>query len=173
MEYSFALWQWGTPVIKIPETNADDHTLFKHFIAICEPDYFSEQSPYPSFNVQAAKELGYYGYDIKPFKKYLTIKSSRDYLHKVMLPPELSNLKFDKTLYNKVVKFLKENDPEMIYIYGGDDPWTASGVTWLKNKKNIKVYVLPGGSHTTRIGSFDTDTQEEIKTQINAWLNKE
>lgn len=85
--------------------------------------------------MQAAKELGYYGYDIKPFKKYLTIKSSRDYLHKVMLPPELSNLKFDKTLYNKVVKFLKENDPEMIYIYGGDDPWTASGVTWLKNKK--------------------------------------
>ena len=142
-------------------------------MAICEPDYFSEQSPYPSFNVQAAKELGYYGYDIKPFKKYLTIKSSRDYLHKVMLPPELSNLKFDKTLYNKVVKFLKENDPEMIYIYGGDDPWTASGVTWLKNKKNIKFYVLPGGSHTTRIGSFDTDTQEEIKTQINAWLNKE
>ena len=173
LEYSFALWQWGTPVNKIPETNADDHTLFKHFMAICEPDYFSEQSPYPSFNVQAAKELGYYGYDIKPFKKYLTIKSSRDYLHKVMLPPELSNLKFDKTLYNKVVKFLKENDPEMIYIYGGDDPWTASGVTWLKNKKNIKVYVLPGGSHTTRIGSFDTDTQEEIKTQINAWLNKE
>ena len=31
--------------------------------------------------MQAAKELGYYGYDIKPFKKYLTIKSSRDYLH--------------------------------------------------------------------------------------------
>lgn len=173
LEYSFALWQWGTPVNKIPETDADDHTLFKHFMAICEPDYFSEQSPYPSFNVQAAKELGYYGYDIKPFKKYLTIKSSRNYLHKVMLPPELSNLKFDKTLYNKVVKFLKENDPEMIYIYGGNDPWTASGVTWLKNKKNIKVYVLPGGSHTTRIGSFDTDTQEEIKTQINAWLNKE
>ena len=77
---------------------------------------------------------------------------------------------YKRQLYNKVVKFLKENDPEMIYIYGGDDPWTASGVTWLKNKKNIKVYVLPGGSHTTRIGSFDTDTQEEIKTQINAWL---
>lgn len=69
LEYSFALWQWGTPVNKIPETDADDHTLFKHFMAICEPDYFSEQSPYPSFNVQAAKELGYYGYDIKPFKK--------------------------------------------------------------------------------------------------------
>ncbi len=172
LEYSFALWQWGTPISEIPSLSADDKTIFNHFITICEPDYFSEQSPYPSFNVQAAKELGYYGYDIKPFKKYLTIKTSKDYLRKVMLPAELSDIKFDATLYNKVVKFLKENDPEMIYIYGGDDPWTASGVTWLKDKKNIKVYVLPGGNHRTRINSFDTQTQEEIKTQIKDWLKE-
>lgn len=172
LEYSFALWQWGTPVSEIPSLSADDNTIFNHFITICEPDYFSEQSPYPSFNVQAAKELGYYGYDIKPFKKYLTIKTSKDYLRKVMLPAELSDIKFDATLYNKVVKFLKENDPEMIYIYGGDDPWTASGVTWLKDKKNIKVYILPGGNHRTRINSFDTQTQEEIKTQIQDWLKE-
>lgn len=172
LEYSFALWQWGTPVSEIPSLSADDNTIFNHFITICEPDYFSEQSPYPSFNVQAAKELGYYGYDIKPFKKYLTIKTSKDYLRKVMLPAELSDIKFDATLYNKVVKFLKENDPEMIYIYGGDDPWTASGVTWLKDKKNIKVYILPGGNHRTRINSFDTQTQEEIKMQIQDWLKE-
>lgn len=170
LEYSFALWQWGTPVSNIPSTNADDKTIFDHFIATCEPDYFSEQSPYPSFNVQAARELGYYGYDIKPFKKYLSIETSKDYLRRIMLPAELSDIKFDQTLYNKVVKFLKRNDPEMIYIYGGDDPWTASGVTWLKDKKNIKVYVLPGGSHSTRISSFDIKTQEEIKAQINDWL---
>lgn len=170
LEYSFALWQWGTPISNIPLTDTDDKTIFNHFIAICEPNYFSEQSPYPSFNVQAAKELGYYGYNIKPFKKYLTIKTCKDYLRRVMLPAELSDIKFDKTLYKKVVRFLKENDPKMIYIYGGDDPWTASGVTWLKNKKNIKVYVLPGGNHRTRIGSFDTKTQEEIKILINTWL---
>lgn len=170
LEYSFAFWQWGTPVSHIPSDDADDQDIFKHFIAICEPNYFSEQSPYPSFNVQAARELGYYGYDTKPFKKYLTIKDSGHYLREVMLPAGLSDIPFDKTLYNKVVKFLKKNDPQMIYIYGGDDPWTASGVTWLKGKKNVKVYVLPGGSHTTRIGSFDTKTQEEIKAQISVWL---
>ena len=69
--------------------------------------------------------------------------------------PICSHLSFDDTLYKKTVKFLKENDPKMIYIYGGDDPWTASGVTWLEEKENIKVYTLPGGSHRTRIGSFD------------------
>ena len=45
LEYSFALWQWGTPVNKIPETDADDHTLFKHFMAICEPDYSPNNLP--------------------------------------------------------------------------------------------------------------------------------
>ena len=65
-----------------------------------------------------------------------------------------------------------KNDPKMIYIYGGDDPWTASGVTWLEEKENIKVYTLPGGSHRTRIGSFDKKTQEEIMTLINRWLKE-
>lgn len=68
--------------------------------------------------------------------------------------------------------FYQKNDPKMIYIYGGDDPWTASGVTWLEEKENIKVYTLPGGSHRTRIGSFDKKTQEEIMTLINRWLKE-
>ena len=65
-------------------------------------------------------------------------------MYRVMLPADLQHLSFDDTLYKKTVKFLKENDPKMIYIYGGDDPWTASGVTWLEEKENIKVYTLPG-----------------------------
>lgn len=41
-----------------------------------------------------------------------------------------------------------------------------------KKKENIKVYTLPGGSHRTRIGSFDKKTQEEIMTLINRWLKE-
>ena len=60
----------------------------------------------------------------------------------------------------------------MIYIYGGADPWVASGVTWLKGKQQIHVYVLPNGSHTTRIVSFDNSTQKEIKDLLMQWLNE-
>ena len=45
-------------------------------------------------------------------------------------------------------------------------------VAWLEEKENIKVYTLPGGSHRTRIGSFDKKTQEEIMTLINRWLKE-
>ena len=76
LEYSFALWQWGTPISKIPAVTASDDEIFAHLLDISNPDYFIADSPTASFFVQAARELGYYGYDIKPFKKYLSIKSS-------------------------------------------------------------------------------------------------
>lgn len=173
LEYSFAVWQWGTPMDKIPNADASDEALFKSLIDQCEPDYFSEQTIYTSFNIQAARELGYYGYDTKPFKKYLTIKSAKDYMHRVMLQDEFKDLKFDKTLYKKTRKFLKKNDPSMIYIYGGIDPWGASGVAGLKflrKKKNLKVFVLPEGSHSTRISSFPEPQRTEIINTIKQWI---
>ena len=58
-----------------------------------------------------------------------------------MLPEELGDMKFDKRLGRKIVKFLKQNDPKMIFIYGQNDPWTAAGVTWLKELNLEKVEV--------------------------------
>ena len=129
-----------------PCHHASDDEIFAHLLDISNPDYFIADSPTASFFVQAARELGYYGYDTKPFKKYLSIQSSKGYLHRLMLPEELKDMPFDKTLSKKITKFLKENDPKMIFIYGQNDPWTAAGVTWLKGKKNIHVFVEPGGS---------------------------
>ena len=172
LEYSFAFWQWGTPVENIPALENDNKTLFNHLMSISEPNYFAQGSPTMPFFVQAAKELGYYGYDIRPFKKYLSIKNGKDYLQRLMLPEELEGIEFDKTLYKKVRRFLKKNDLPMIFIYGGDDPWTATGVTWLKNKEEMKCYILPGGSHRTRIGSFDKTTREEIMQTLQTWLSR-
>lgn len=170
LEYSFALWQWGTPVSSIPATTASDDEIFAHLLAISNPNYFIADSSIASFFVQAARELGYYGYDVKPFKKYLSIKSSKGYLHRLMLPEELKELSFDKTLSQKISKYLKENDPKMIFIYGENDPWTAAGVTWLKRKKNIHVFVEPGGSHKARISTLPEPKKKEVVELINEWL---
>lgn len=172
LEYSFALWQWGTPIDQIPAVTASDDELFTHLLAISEPSYFVEEGDNVSFFVQAARELGYYGYDIRPFKKYLTIKTSKDYLRRLMLPKELSDIKFDKTLSRKITRFLKKNDPKMIFIYGQNDPWTAAGVTWLKGKKNIHVFVQPDGSHLARIGTLPQKEKEEVIGLIKEWLEE-
>ena len=173
LEYSFALWQWGTPTSTIPATNSSDEVLFKHLMQISEPGYFDKQTSTASFFVQAARELGYYGYDIRPFKQYLSIKSSKDYLRRLMLPEELRNMPFEKTLSRRIKKFLKKEDPKMIFIYGENDPWTAAGVTWLKGKKNIHVFIQPGGSHLARIHTLPEADQKEVKQLLEQWLEVE
>ena len=170
LEYSFALWQWGTPISSIPATTASDDEIFSHLLAISEPGYFTADSPNASFFVQAARELGYYGYDVQPFKQYLSIQSSEGYLHRLMLPEELKDMPFDKTLSKKITKFLKKQDPKMIFIYGQNDPWTAAGVTWLKNKKNIHVFIQPNGSHLARINTLPEAEKAKVMELINGWL---
>ncbi len=170
LEYSFALWQWGTPISSIPATTASDDEIFSHLLAISEPGYFTADSPNASFFVQAARELGYYGYDVQPFKQHLSIQSSEGYLHRLMLPEELKDMPFDKTLSKKITKFLKKQDPKMIFIYGQNDPWTAAGVTWLKNKKNIHVFIQPNGSHLARISTLPEAEKAEVMELINEWL---
>ena len=93
-------------------------------------------------------------------------------MRRLMIIEELSNDKFDKTLYKDTKKFLKKNDPKMVYIYGEYDPWSASGVLELKNKDNIKIYVNPKGSHSTRINSFPEPTKSEIINVIKGWLEE-
>ena len=171
LEYPFALWQWGTPTSVIPPLTSDAKTLFYHLVDISGPDYFAENQPNISFFVQAARELGYYGYDTKPFRKYLTIDSSRGYLNRIMLPKELvDKVEYRPELYHKVYDFLRDNDPKMIFIYGEVDPWSATRVPIFKGKVNEQVYIQPGGSHRARIGNMPEDMKEKILTQINKWL---
>ena len=174
-EYAFAFWQWGEDILAIPTAKASNEEVFKYWIEKCEPNYFSKQNPYFSFDVQAAKELGYYGYYTKPFKKYLSISTAKGYLAKLMLPEGQENIKFSPALYKHTVDFLSHNDPKMVYIYGDIDPWGASGIyglPWTKGKQNLHVYMCPGGSHKTRILSFPEKTRQEIIDLIAGWLKE-
>ena len=177
MEYPFAFWQWGTPVSEIPSSKDSDEVWFEHLMKVSGPDYFSVPGRYLSFNMQALRELGYYGYEIDPdFKKYCSISSTKDYLRRLMIPESMGewrNVSFEPTLYNKTVEYLKNNDPKHIFIYGEIDPWTASGVAgWLdcSGKQNMRVYVQPRGSHKARIGNMPEDMKAEIMERLNGWL---
>lgn len=171
LEYPFAMWQWGTPVSKIPALTAPTDTLFKHLLDISEPSYFSNEQPYVSFDVQACRELGYYGYDTAPFEGLLTIRTAKGYLNKLMLPVELvDKVEFRPELYHKVYNFLRDNDPKMIFIYGEIDPWSASRVPDFEGKQNRRIYIQARGSHASRISTMPEETQAEIMALLRQWL---
>lgn len=170
LEYEFAFWQWGDDYKKIPGNDASDEAILSVLLKACEPNYFSPTPSNTPFNVQAMREIGYYGYDIEPFKDLLTIKRTEGYMRRLMIPASLQYIEFDTNLYEKVNQFLAEEDVPMIFIYGENDPWTATGVTWLKGKKKMHVFVDPEGSHRARVATMPLATQKQIKKILTDWL---
>mgnify|MGYP003300989931 FL=1 len=172
LEYQFSMWQWGTPVKTIPALDSEDKVIFDYFMKMCGPEYFEKGSSIESFFVQAAKDFGYYGYNIEPFRKYVKAENVEGYLNRVFLPEELANVEFDDSNYRFVTDYYTENDPKMLLIYGEVDPWTATGITWMRdrNKQNVKIYIQPRGSHTARILNMPANMRDEILEQLNEWM---
>lgn len=160
-EFPFAFWQWGYPCSEIPDLSVSDSALYSYFTKISEPDYFTDEGsvPYQSFFYQAVRELGYYGYDIKPFKGLMSIKSAKGYLAKYMLPAECKVTYHPETSL-MVDKFLRTKARNVMLIYGGSDPWSATSAVVNDDPSNWKI-VAPGGSHKTRIRTLPEETQNK------------
>lgn len=169
LEYSFAFWQWGTPASQIPANSATTEVLFKHLTEISGPDYFATGQPTQAFFIQAARELGYYGYDIEPFKDLLFIRTAKDYLQRIMLPEGIT-IQFQPELYKKLTNFIATSDPRLIFVYGEYDPWTSVGITKLDGKKNMFVAIQPKGSHRARINTLPDSLRDKVIQTIKLWL---
>lgn len=171
LEFSFAFWQWGYPIETIPGKDATDQEYIDFLFKTSGPDYFSIGGPHTPFFVMAAKELGYYGYDVEPFQDLLTISSAKGYLHRIFLPEDAAKVKFCSKLSRKMNRFLKRNKCDIIFIYGEYDPW-SSVRAGDKHTETNHIYIQPGGSHRARISTFPEPTQEEIKALISRWLHE-
>lgn len=180
LEFPFAFWQWGysTDIVPNPAT-ATDKEMFDFLVKTSGPDYFAEGGASAPFFVQAAKELGYYGYDAKPFKGLLTIKDAEGYLNKLFVP-QSQKFVFDKYLYKDIKKFLATTDSKMMFIYGEFDPWSAvMPVAPVKNealkakgkgRETMYLFVEPGGSHKARINSLPEEMKQEAIAILKKWL---
>ncbi len=171
LEYSFSFWQWGNPVKEIPGESASDREIFDYLMKVASADYFSEEGIGPTrpFFVQAARELGYYGYDTRKFKKYLSIPTAKNYLYRIFIPKTLNPV-FNLGTMSDLHRFLQKTDAKMMFIYGGNDPWTASGVN-IPKKRNLVKKVLKGGSHRTRINSFPEKQKTEMIQTLKSWIS--
>lgn len=170
LEFPFAFWQWGSPIAEVPARGSSADVVFKYWMKISSPDYFIAETPVTAFFVQAGRELGYYGYDIKPFKGLLKIKKSKGYLDRIFIP-DGAKTKFDRMLYRKLKRFVATTDKKMMFIYGEFDPWSAVMVNEPK-KENVVLFIEPKGSHRARISTLPEDMRKRAVDILNNWLSQ-
>ena len=170
LEYPFGFWQYGTPCDSIPDTNASNETILKHLVEVVTPFYYTAVGVnfFKPFFYQANYELGYYGYDEKPFRKYL---KQSDYPNTIwgptgkIMPYNAKTMKF-------VNHFLQNEGNQIIYIYGENDPWSASQVK-LKGKTDALKVVIAKGDHSADISLMSETQREEVYEKLEKWLGVE
>ncbi|HSL90475.1 MAG TPA: hypothetical protein VK870_14320, partial [Ignavibacteriaceae bacterium] len=119
---------------------------------------------YPFF-YQAYKDYGYYAYETEPFKEYILYSDGQT----PFFIPEGVNLVFNPEPMKDMSEWVENEGENFIFIYGGNDPWTAAGVCLTGKTNSIKM-VHPNGSHRTRIRSFSSDDREIIYSKLEEWL---
>ncbi|PWI31288.1 aminopeptidase [Flavobacteriaceae bacterium LYZ1037] len=173
LEYSFAFWQWGTPIESIPTESASAKEIYNHLISVVGYGFFEEKAVdnlQPYFWA-ALTQQGIYGYETAPFKQYLNTEEIYKFDWAF---PEGITKPFDPIPMKEVQTFLDNSAEDMLFIYGEYDSWSATAVELEKDASDRDVYkfVQPQGSHTTRIKSFSPESQKEIYNIIDGWLKE-
>ncbi len=171
LEFAFSFWQWGRSVEEIPQSTASDQEFFKYMVKVCPPDYFDIESgkgTFPFF-VQALKQLGYYGYNPKPFKGVMELADTKSYIPRLFMPTG-GEFTYDPAMSLLVKNYLKKDAEKILLIYGGSDPWTASAASTRGNHKILKI-VQPYGSHRTRIGTLPPSQKRKAMDTLEKWMN--
>jgi hypothetical protein len=163
LEYPFSFWQVGdTPCNDIPDDKSTDEYI-DHLLEIIDLESFSDESmrEYAVHFYQAVTEGGYYGYDARPFKKYLNYISNDNPTGS--FPPKTSTYKpFDRGLMDKIRIWLNEQGNNFIYIYGGRDTWSACRVN-VSREVNSKLFMVPGANHfTARVKNMPATMQQDF-----------
>jgi len=168
LEYPFAFWQWGRSCDSIP-TNKNLDNYLDELMKTSNISNFSDNDikMYGPHYYQAATETGYYGYDLKPFKKYIKHFTENP---SATFPPKEANAKpTDGSFHAAVQKWLAEKGNNMLYIYGGIDAWSATRVL-VSDKVNSKSFLIPGAHHgSARIKNLPDKMKAEFAGKIKEW----
>ena len=168
LEYSFAYWQWSDgDCSKIPDNTSSLEEIWEQLSAYGGVTYFDDQDiiSIQPFFYQCYTEFGYYAYEVDQFNDYIKYADGQT----PFFIPKDSNPTYDPRLLKEINIWASNEGDNFIYIYGGNDPWTSTGVC-LTGKTNSVKMVLPNGSHGSRIRGFSKKDKELIYSRLENWL---
>ncbi len=172
-EYSFALWQWvANDCESIPSLNASDKEIFDYWKTYTGFSFFEQNSIEPTlpFFFQGMTEIGMYGYDADEFKDYTDMEGMVDFSW--TLPGGYEHVKFKPETMQQVDQWLKSEGNNMLYLYGGQDAWSATAAEPGSNTNAVRLF-NPGKNHGTRIRNFPAPLKDSIYSVLEEWVGVE
>jgi len=171
LEFPFAMWQYGVKKpMDLPGMGATAKELYDMMMPVTDLQWFSDSGmkEFLPHYYQAMTEMGYYGYDVKPFSKY--VKDKTDITYDFTLTPYGLDTTFNPKTLPFLHDFVQNKGDHMLYIYGELDTWTATGVTKITGKADALSMILKGGYHGSSIRAFPAAERQLIYDTLTRWL---
>ena len=174
LEYPFSFWQWGQSSCKdIPAKNATPQQLFDELNKVSGFSLFSDKEAQylaPLF-YQSYTELGYYNFDYNSPEVLKLLKADSNASYGQFLPKGIPVV-YNPEVLQSIYKWLREKGSNIIYVNGGNDPWSGGAGMKLNGKTNSFEVVKQEGTHATRIKDLSAPDKKKVLTSLEEWLGK-
>lgn len=172
LEYPYSFWQTNpSKCTETPASNLSPEEIFEELKKVSGFDLFTDQTGEylaPLF-YQSFTELGYYNFNYNSPEVLQLIETVPFPSYKIFLPKGVSVVYHPEVL-QKINSWLQNKGENIIYVNGGNDPWSDGAGMKLIGKTNSFVAMKNGGTHATRIKNFDIEEKTKIYKALENWL---
>ncbi|MFD3942224.1 aminopeptidase [Streptomyces sp. NPDC058579] len=174
LDFVWGFWQYyGQDVCAdVPDAaTATDDIVYQTIDAYSGWSFYSDQGldPYTPYYYQAATELG------SPSIKLPHLKGLTRYGYQParnFVPREIPTT-FKPAAMRDVDSWVRHNANQMLFVYGGNDPWGAEPFRIGKGARDSYVFTAPGANHGAQVAGLVEAERTKATARILAWAGVE
>ncbi|MFF1506119.1 aminopeptidase [Streptomyces sp. NPDC058326] len=170
LDFVWGFWQYyGEDVCdQIPDAKtASDDTVYETIDAYSGWGAYADQGLeyYTPYYYQAATQLG--SPSIK--QPHLDGLSRYGYQPARNFVPSSIPMKFQPWVMRDIDDWVRKNAHRMLFVNGGNDPWSAEPFRLGKGARDSYVYTAPGANHGANVAGLVPAERENATARILAW----
>lgn len=171
LEYPFSFWQLTSMSCEQVPVNKSVDDYLEHMIKVGFIPFLADKyiNQWAAHGYTATTQMGYYGYDLNRYKKYLRyIKGENPTA--AFVPQTIPSKTFDSSFTAHIINWLNEKGNNLLYIYGSRDTWSACRVM-VSDKVNAKSFMIPNANHfEARVKNMPPSMKEEFAEAVSKML---
>ena len=170
----WAFWQYSSQAdcadLPDPATATNDE-VWNWFEQVSPLTVYADQSVsyYTPYYFQAAYQLG----GPEPYEDRISdlLRFPGADVPMTFVPDEIKPSRFDKQAMGDVDRWVRTKSTQMLYVYGGNDPWGVEAFTCGARaaQRDCSRYYVAGGNHGSRISMLPEAEKQAATSRVLAW----
>ncbi|MEG1897131.1 MAG: S28 family serine protease [Mucinivorans sp.] len=158
-----------------------DYQIYLDDYQIYLDDYQTRTAQLPilvntHYYVQVLIEMGGLANVVQPLEDLMPNHKSwsEHTMARFIVPADAADIKYSDVWNRNMNKWLQEEDPRLICVYGQYDPWTAAAPdkNYFVGKSNMAIYIKKEGAHSSKIKDLSQQDRQAAWAKLDSWIKK-